>query len=158
MPDASYPVSARIRKEWRNAMALGPIELLVVKFPGNRFSGEIIPALAELVENGTIRIVDLLFAVKNKEGDVKVLEFNDLAPDIFGEWDPLISDVTPMLNEDDAHELTASLENNSSAALMLFENTWATRFVEAASNAGGEVVVNERIPRAVIQELTAAAV
>jgi uncharacterized membrane protein len=136
-------------------MALGPIEMLVVKFPGNRFSGEIIPALAELVENGTVRIVDLLFAVKNKQGDVKVLEFGDLDPDIFGQWDPLVSDVTPMLNEDDARELTASLENNSSAALLLFENTWATRFVDAVSNARGEVVVNERIPRAVVQELTA---
>jgi uncharacterized membrane protein len=136
-------------------MSLGPIEMLVVKFPGNRFSGEIIPALGELVENGTVRIVDLLFAVKNKQGDVKVLEFGDLDPDIFGQWDPLVSDVTPMLNEDDARELTASLENNSSAALLLFENTWATRFVDAVSNARGEVVVNERIPRAVVQELTA---
>jgi uncharacterized membrane protein len=136
-------------------MSLGPIEMLVVKFPGNRFSGEIIPALAELVENGTVRIVDLLFAVKNKQGDVKVLEFGDLDPDIFGQWDPLVSDVTPMLNEDDARELTASLENNSSAALLLFENTWATRFVDAVSNARGEVVLNERIPRAVVQELTA---
>ena len=136
-------------------MSLGPIEMLVVKFPGNQFSGEIIPALGELVENGTVRIVDLLFAVKNKEGDVKVLEFGDLDPDIFGQWDPLVSDVTPMLNEDDARELTASLENNSSAALLLFENTWATRFVDAVSNARGEVVLNERIPRAVVQELTA---
>ena len=136
-------------------MALGPIELLVLKFPGNQFSGEIIPALGELVEDGTVRIVDLLFAVKNNEGDVTVLEFGDLDPDIFGQWDPLVSDVTPMLNEDDARELTASLENNSSAALLLFENTWATRFVDAVSNARGEVVLNERIPRAVVQELTA---
>jgi uncharacterized membrane protein len=138
-------------------MSLGPIEMLVVKFPGNQFSGEIIPALGELVENGTVRIADLLFAVKNKEGDVRVLEFNDLAPDIFGQWDPLVSDVTPMLNEEDAHQIAASLENNSSAAIMLFENTWATRFVDAVSNARGEVVLNERIPRAVIQEVTATA-
>ena len=136
---------------------LGPIELLVVKFPGNKFSGEIIPALGDLVENGTVRIVDLLFAVKSKEGDVTVLEFSDLAPDLFGQWDPLVSDVSPMLNENDAHQLAASLENNSSAALMLFENTWATRFVDAVSNASGEVVVNERIPRSVVQELTATA-
>jgi uncharacterized membrane protein len=136
-------------------MALGPIELLVLKFPGNQFSGEIMPALGELVEDGTVRIVDLLFAVKNNEGDVTVLEFGDLDPDIFGQWDPLVSDVTPMLNEDDARELTASLENNSSAALLLFENTWATRFVDAVSNARGEVILNERIPRAVVQELTA---
>jgi uncharacterized membrane protein len=136
-------------------VALGPIEMLVVKFPGNKFSGEIIPALGELVENGTVRIVDLLFAVKDKDGEVTVLEFGDLAPDIFGQWDPLVSDVTPMLNEDDARELTASLENNSSAGILLFENTWATRFVDAVSNARGEVVLNERIPRAVVQELTA---
>jgi hypothetical protein len=104
-----------------------------------------------------VRIADLLFAVKNNEGNVRVLEFNDLAPDIFGQWDPLVSDVTPMLNEDDAHQIAASLENNSSAALMLFENTWATRFVDAVSNARGEVVLNERIPRSVVQELTATA-
>jgi uncharacterized membrane protein len=138
-------------------MRFGPIELLVVKFPGNRFSGEIMPALADLVETGTVRIVDLLFAVKGKEGDVKLYEFSDLAPDISGQWDPLVSDFTELLNEDDAHQLTASLENNSSAAIMLFENTWATRFVEAVSNADGEVVLNERIPRAVIEELVATA-
>jgi hypothetical protein len=136
-------------------MSLGPIEMLVVKFPGNQFSGEIIPALGELVENGTVRIVDLLFAVKGDDGQVTVLEFSDLAPDIFGEWDPLISDVTPMLNEDDAYQIAGSLENNSSAGIMLFENTWATRFVDAVANARGEVVLNERVPRSVIEELTA---
>jgi len=138
-------------------VALGPIEMLVVKFPGNKFSGEIIPALGDLVENGTVRIVDLLFAVKNKEGDVKVLEFSDLDPDILGQWDPLVKDVSELLNEDDAHQIAESLENNSSAGILLFENTWATRFVDAVSDARGEVVLNERIPRAVIQELTATA-
>ena len=84
-----------------------------------------------------------------------MLEFSDLDPGHHGPVDPLVSDVTPMLNEDDARELTASLENNSSAGILLFENTWATSFVDAVANANGEVVVNERIPRAVIQELTA---
>jgi hypothetical protein len=138
-------------------MSLGPIELLVVRFPGNRFTGEIMPALTELVENGTVRVVDLLFAVKDDAGDVTVLEFSDLAPDISGQWDPLVSDVTPMLNEDDARQLTASLDNNSSAAVLLFENTWATRFTDAMRKANGEVVFNERIPRAVIEELAATA-
>jgi hypothetical protein len=82
-----------------------------------------------------------------------VLEFSDLDTDLFGEWDPLVSDVTPLLNEDDARQLTASLENNSSAAVLLFENTWATRFTDAMRKANGEVVFNERIPRAVIEEL-----
>ena len=138
-------------------MPLGPIELLVLRFPGNRFSGEIIPALAELVENGTVRIVDLLFAVKDEAGEVAVLEFSDLDPDITGQWDPLVEDITPLLNEDDAHHLAGALENNSSAGILLFENVWATRFVEAVRRADGEVVFNERIPRAVIEELVATA-
>jgi hypothetical protein len=135
---------------------MGPIELLVVKFPGNHFTGELVPALAEMVENGTIRIADLLFLVKNADGDVTLLEFSDLAPDVYGLWDPLVSDVTPLLNEDDAYQLAASLENNSSAGLLLFENTWAARFAQAVRNANGEVVLNERIPGVVIDEILAA--
>lgn len=138
-------------------MPLGPIELLVIKFPGNQFTGEIIPALTELVESGTVRIVDLLLLVKNDAGEVTLLEFGDLAPDVFGQWDPLVADTTPLLNEDDAYQLAASLENNSSAGVMLFENTWAARFADAVRNARGEVVLNERIPRVVIEELVASA-
>jgi uncharacterized membrane protein len=135
---------------------MGPIELLVVKFPGNHFTGELVPALAEMVENGTIRIADLLFLVKNADGDVTLLEFSDLAPDVYGLWDPLVSDVTPLLNEDDAYQLAATLENDSSAGLLLFENTWAARFAQAVRNANGEVVLNERIPGVVIDEILAA--
>jgi uncharacterized membrane protein len=140
----------------RRSGRMGPIELLVVKFPGNQFTGELVPALAELVENGTIRIADLLFLVKNANGDVTLLEFSDLAPDVYGLWDPLVSDVTPLLNEDDAYQLAATLENNSSAGLLLFENTWAARFAQAVRNANGEVVLNERIPGVVIDEILAA--
>jgi hypothetical protein len=135
---------------------MGPIELLVVKFPGNHFTGELIPALTELVESGTIRIADLLFLVKNADGEVTLFEFSDLAPDVFGLWDPLVSDITPLLNEDDAYQLAASLENDSSAGLLLFENTWAANFAQAVRNANGEVVLNERIPGVVIDEILAA--
>jgi uncharacterized membrane protein len=137
-------------------MPLGPIELLVVSFPGNQFTGEITPALAELVESGTIRIVDLLFVIKDEQGKVAVLELGDLAADVLGQFKLLVSDTIPMLNEDDAHGLAEALENNSSAGIMLFENTWATRFADAIHNARGEVVLNERIPRAAIEELIAA--
>jgi hypothetical protein len=138
-------------------VSLGPIELLVIKFPGNRFTGEMMPALTELVEGGTVRVVDLLFVVKNEAGEITLFEFSDLAPDVRGRWDPLISEATPLLNEDDAHQLAATLENNSSAGIMLFENAWAARFAEAVRSAHGEVVLNERIPRAVIEELVATA-
>ena len=137
-------------------MPLGPIELLVVKFPGNQFTGEIMPAIEELVENGTVRIVDMLLVIKNSQGEVTLLEFSDLEPSAFARWTPLVTSVTPMLNEDDAYQLAELLENNSSAGVVLFENTWATRFADAIRSAKGDVVLNERIPRVVIEEIAPA--
>jgi uncharacterized membrane protein len=137
-------------------MPLGPIELLVVKFPGNQFTGEIMPAIQELVENGVVQIVDLLLVTKNAQGEVTLFEFSDLDSDVFGQWAPLVTSSTPMLNDDDAYELAELLENNSSAGIVLFENTWATRFAEAIRNAKGDVMLNERIPRVVIEEIAAA--
>ncbi len=133
-------------------MALGPVELLLLKFPGNKFKGEIVPALEELVDNGTIRIVDLLFAKRDNEGNLKVLELNDLDKDTYAVFDPLVSDISGLITKEDMQKLANGLENNSSAALMLFENTWATRFQDAVLNADGRVLFNERIPRAVIEE------
>ena len=137
-------------------MSLGPIEMLVVKFPGNQFRGEIIPALKELVEGRILRIVDILFLHKGADGRLTLLEINDLEAEMFGLFDPIVSDVTRLLSNDDAEQLGNALENNSSAVLMLFENTWATRLADALRNAQGELVLNERIPRVVIEELLAA--
>jgi hypothetical protein len=136
-------------------MTLGPVELLVVKFPGNQFKGEIAPALTELVENGTIRVIDILFANKDADGKVEMVEVNDLDDADFRRFDPVVTDVTDLLNAEDVDVLTRALEPNSSAALLLFEDTWATRFRDALVNANAELVLNERIPRAVIEELTA---
>jgi uncharacterized protein DUF6325 len=136
-------------------MAIGPIELLVVKFPGNQFTGEIAPALQELIDNGTIHVIDLLFAIKDESGALAVLELNDLGDQRLAVVAPQKSELSGALTEDDARSLTGSLENNSSAAIMLFENTWAAKFAQAMRNANGELVLNERIPRAVIDELIA---
>ena len=136
-------------------MSLGPVELLVVKFPGNQFKGEIAPALTDLVENGTIRVIDILFANKDADGTVEMVEVNDLDDADVRRFDPVVTDVTDLLNAEDVDALTRALEPNSSAALLLFENTWATRFRDALVNANAELVLYERIPRAVIEELTA---
>ena len=136
-------------------MAIGPIELLVVKFPGNQFKGEIAPALQELVESGTIRIIDLIFALKDEEGTLAVLELNALGDERLAVFEPEPSELSGTLTEDDARSLTGGLENNSSAAILLFENTWATKFADALRNANGELILNERVPRAVIDELIA---
>lgn len=134
-------------------MSLGPIDFLALKFPGNQFRGEIIPALADLVEDETIRIIDLLFVQRNADGGVRVVELADLGEDDYRAYEEVVSDVSGMLSHDDAKEIASRLEPNSSAALLLFENVWASRFVDAVANAKGEVVVSERIPRAMIEEM-----
>ncbi len=137
-------------------MPLGPMEMLMVRFPGSQLTGDLVPALAELVESGTIHIVDFLFIQKDERGVVTVHELSDLAPDLLGRFAPLLDDITPLLNDDDAQELAASLEPGASAGIMLFENTWATRFANAVRAAQGEVLLNERIPHAVVAEVLAA--
>ena len=137
-------------------MSFGPIELLVVKFPGNEFKGEIAPALQELVDTGTIRVIDIVFVTKDEEGSLTAVEISDLDGEAYAVFDPLVADVAGLLSHEDVRDLSSGLENNSSGAIMLFENAWATRFVEAVRNANGEVVLSERIPRAVIEEVLAA--
>jgi translation initiation factor IF-2 len=133
-------------------MSLGPIEYVVVAFPGNKFKGEIIPALAELVENGTIRILDLVFIAKDEDGNVAAVELAELGE---GHEAAAMADISEidagLLNEDDVQLAAEALDNNSSAGLLVFENVWAARFAEAVRNADGQLVANERIPYDVVQ-------
>lgn len=133
------------------AMPLGPVEILEVKFPGNQFTGEIAPALAELVGSGMIRIIDFLFVGRADDGRVVVTEFNDLGEAMIATYDPLVSEVSGLISEEDVARMSEALEPGSSAAIMLFENVWATRFADSLRNANAEVILNERIPRDVIE-------
>src|SRR5215207_1650000 len=134
-------------------MPLGPIELLVVKFRGNQFRGEILPALAELVETGTIQIVDFVFIVKDEYGDIEAVQLTDIEDAYSNLVGTATEDISGLLSDEDVIDLARLLEPNSSAALMLFENTWATRFRDAVLNANGQLILNERIPHAVVQEV-----
>jgi uncharacterized membrane protein len=131
-------------------MAYGPIEFVVLKFPGNQFSGEIAPALQELVDTGIVRIIDLLFVIKDEEGNVGVLEVDALGDAMAAIFEPIAQTEDELLSQADGERFGELLEPNSSAALLLFENAWATRFVQSVLNANGEVLLNERIPRVVI--------
>ena len=133
-------------------MSVGPIEYLVVAFPGNKFKGEIIPALAELVESETIRILDLVFIIKDEEGNVGAVELAEVDPEDEAAGMTDIADVdSGLLNEDDIALAAEALEPNSSAGLLVFENVWATRFAESVRNADGQLIANERIPYDVVQ-------
>ena len=129
---------------------MGPVELIVIKFPGNKFTGKVAPALRELVDAGTIGIVDLLFATTDEQGNIAVLELADLDGDTQTELDQVVVDLTGLLTHDDARVMASKIGPNSSVAVMLFENKWATKFRDALLEADGELVLSERIPKDIV--------
>lgn len=131
-------------------MSIGPVEYLIVAFPGNQFKGEIIPALADLVEAGTIRIIDLAFVMKDPDGAVVTAELGDLDSEVFKAFDALSPETMGLLNEEDLAAAGEELDPNSSAALLVWEDTWATTLRDAIVNAGGEVLDLERVPYEVV--------
>ncbi len=136
-------------------MAVGPCDLIVVKFPGNKFKGEIAPALASLVEKGTIKIIDILFAIRDEKGDLTVLELKDLDGDGVADVAAVV-EVDGAIGPEDVDLAAGGLEPNSSALLLLFENTWAAEVTQAMRDADGELLFMERIPAAVVEEALAA--
>jgi len=128
-------------------MSLGPVEYMVIEFPGNQFKGEIIPALREVVDAGIVRIIDLVFVRKDDRGSVSVMELKDLQKDAADAFAPLARDTSTLFAEDDVEKVSEIMENNSSAALLLFEHVWATRFRDAVLNANGRVIAGERIEK-----------
>jgi hypothetical protein len=136
-------------------MSYGPVELLVVSFPGNQFTGEIVPALEELIEAGTIEVIDFLFVSKDADGAVTVAELDELGEGVMTKLNPREAEMAGLLSENDAFRFAAEMEPNSSEALLLFEHTWAARFAQAVRNANGQVVINERVPHAVMNEMAA---
>ena len=133
-------------------MTYGPIDFIALEFKGNNFKGEIIPALVELIANKTIRVIDLVIVLKDENGKVEVAELQQLTPDIIAVFDPLDKEVNGLIKEVDATMVGRNMENNSTAAVMLFENLWAVKFKEAVLNADGRLLMQERIPHEVVLE------
>jgi hypothetical protein len=135
-------------------MALGPIEVLVIGFPGNRFNGEILPELERLVESGTISIVDGLFLRKDGGGDVEFYELSEVGSDeSVARLAGLLDEVEALISDEDVAELAAGLEPDSSAAMLVFEHTWAKPFRDAIVGSGGVLAANFRVPGMVVDEL-----
>jgi hypothetical protein len=127
-------------------MEPGPIEYMVVGFPGNKFSGEIAPALADLVESGTIRIIDLTFISKDEDGEVSAFELNDMEPVFQEALRSAGAREGNLLSEDDVHDVAEGLDPNQSAALLVWEDLWAARFTQAVRNADGVLLDLQRVP------------
>ena len=136
-------------------MGIGPVEYGVVAFPGNQFKGEIAPALGELVESGTIRIIDLAFVIKDNDGNVAAAEIEDAGSEVLRAFEAITYQRDGLISENDIAEIAAALDPNSSALIMVWEDLWATKLSDAVRNAGGIVVALERVPRDVVEEAIA---
>lgn len=131
---------------------MGPIDYIVVEWPGRQPNGEVAPHLVDLVERGLIRILDLAFVTKDEDGNVAGLEISELAGEV-AELSVFEGASSGLLSDEDIDEAGRVLEPGTSAALLIFENTWAGPFAAAVRRSGGELVASGRIP---VQDLLAA--
>ena len=136
-------------------MTLGPIDFIALEFPGNRFRGEILPDLLELVDKEIIRVIDLVIIMKDQEGQVTVRELRELDPAHVELFSPLKAEVSEMITEIDINMIAEKLADNSTAGLLLIENLWAKKTQQAMLDANGRAVMFERIPHDVVEEALA---
>jgi uncharacterized membrane protein len=125
---------------------LGPVDYLVVEFPGNEFKGEILPELADLVQRGIVRVLDLVVINKEEDGSFEAFEFGDPDAGPLGEVRELETELADLLSEDDVTAVSQTLQPGTAAALLVYENLWAAPFASAVRRAGGQLVANGRIP------------
>jgi hypothetical protein len=133
-------------------MTLGPIDFVALEFPGNKFRGEIMANLLELIQAGIIRIIDLVVVLKDQEGNVTVRELKELDPDAIRVFDPLKVEVRSMITRADVDMIADQIADNSTAGIMLFENVWALKTKQAMLDANGRLLMFERIPHEVVEE------
>jgi hypothetical protein len=132
-------------------MPFGPVDVVIIGFPGNKFDGRIAPALMQLVESGTVRVLDLLFVMKDPDGVTTTIDLADLDPETGPAFLEIAVGEAGALGPEDAEEVAEDLAPNSSALLIAFENSWARKFVEAVRAADGVVIDQIRIPVDVVE-------
>jgi len=129
---------------------IGPVELIVLGFDGNRFNGAVIPALVDLVDRQVIRVIDMAVIIKDAAGAVTLLEAGELDPEIARALEVLTGSVPGLLSEDDLSAIAESLQPASTEAVLLVEHVWATAFAQSVRASGGQLVLSERIPGDVV--------
>jgi Family of unknown function (DUF6325) len=125
---------------------LGPVDWIVVEFPGSRMTGEIVPILKGYVDRGLIRVLDLLVLKKDDDGALEAFEMSDLDQGELGGLRTLETELAMLLSEQDVEDLAVTIEPGSSAAVLVWENLWAAPFGAAVRHAGGQLAASGRIP------------
>jgi hypothetical protein len=134
-------------------MSIGPVEYIAIAFPGNKFSGEIVPAIKELQDAGTIRVLDLVIISKDGEGNVTGIELSEASPEQQATLAVLGVESRNLLGQEDIEDIGSALDPNSTAGLMIWENVWASRFAHSLRAADGILIANGRIPAALVEEV-----
>jgi hypothetical protein len=126
---------------------MGPVSYLIVEFPGSKMTGEGFPLLLDLVDRGLIRILDLMFVKRELDGSTSAVELRDIDRD--GQFDLAVFEgaSSGLLDESDLPDAGSVIEPGSSAGILLFENRWATPFVQALRRGGGQLVAAGYIPQ-----------
>ena len=138
-------------------MALGPIELLVIGFPGNRFTGGILPEIERLIDDGVITVVDALLIYKDDAGDVEIVELDqvDAGQDVAA-LNKFLDESNGLISDEDMEGFADALEPGSSAAALAFEHTWFKPLRDELVCSGGILLANMRIPGLVVDEVLTA--
>jgi hypothetical protein len=126
--------------------AMGPVSYLVVEFPGNKMTGEGLAALVDLVDLGIVRVLDLVFVMRDTDGSITAMELRDIDGD--GELDLTVFEgaSSGLLDPSDLEQAGSVLEEGASAAILVFENSWAIPFMRGIRNGGAEVIAAGYIP------------
>jgi hypothetical protein len=130
---------------WRKKMTQAPASILAIQANGSKLQGEILVALADLVNSGTVRVIDAVAVKKDAAGNIAAQEVNQLGTDELRIFNPLNAQVTGLLSNEDISEIAESLDNGSAAGLLVLEHVWATKLAQAIQNADGRVVMNQLI-------------
>ena len=131
-------------------MDLGPVEYAVIAFPGNKFKGDIAPELQRLTAQGTIRIIDLTFIKRDADGTVEIVELDALAPDEAAAFAEIDGEIDGLLSDEDLASICEEIPPDSSAAILVWENSWAAPLTRALREADGMLVAREQIPASVV--------
>ncbi len=133
--------------------SVGPVDVAVILFEGNKFSGDVAPALAELNDSGTVRIIDFAFVRKETDGSASVVEAGDAeVADLFD----FHATQFDLLSEEDLMDIAGDLDANSSALVIVWENRWAARLATAVRASHGRLISQDRIPRETVLRAIAA--
>lgn len=144
----AQPGGVSISSEPRQG-SIGPVEYMLIEFPGNNFRGEIAPAIADLVDRGLVRILDLVFVLKDSDGDVAIFEYDERED--LASLAVIEGAADGVLNDEDVRMTADTLAPNTSALLVVWEDRWATPLAEAIRAAGGVLRDGARIPHEIAE-------